>query len=373
MVKCNRGPAGGETVRSSCAILLLLAVGACTQYQPVEFDGRGTWAEARAEAMARAEQVVEHRPQSVPDDVRRLVTDGPARGDGASRHRVAAGETLSGIAARYGVPLATLAKLSNIAPTAKVRAGQALTLPRTAPARSTAVAAARPPAAPATPKPAPVGAPAAAPIIASGELPAPAGSEQRVAAAVRKLSPATPAPTAVALSPTAEPPRLEAAALESPRPMSHEQVEAARAAAHKTPPALSGDGFLWPVRGPIASAFGEKPNGARNNGVNIKAAAGTPVLAAENGVVVYAGDEIPGYGNMLLVSHAQGFTTAYAHNHDLLVRVGDVVARGDRIATVGSTGGVGNPQLHFELREGKKPIDPMAYLDTARTRMASSR
>jgi murein DD-endopeptidase MepM/ murein hydrolase activator NlpD len=156
-------------------------------------------------------------------------------------------------------------------------------------------------------------------------------------------------------------------------PMTKSEVDATRRAAARTPPALSGQGFLWPVAGEVASGFGEKPNGARNNGIDIAARQGTPVQAAENGIVVYSGDGIPGYGNMLLVSHADGYTTAYAHNHDLLADVGEVVTRGQTIATVGATGGVASPQLHFELRAGKTPLDPLAHLETAGTRVASTR
>ena len=114
-----------------------------------------------------------------------------------------------------------------------------------------------------------------------------------------------------------------------------------------------------------------KPNGTRNDGINIRAPEGTPVLAAENGVVAYASDEIPGYGRMLLISHADGFLTAYAHNSKLLVDVGDHVDRGQTIAAVGSTGNVTSPQLHFEIRDGKKALDPVALLDAAVTQVAS--
>ncbi|MEK0085231.1 peptidoglycan DD-metalloendopeptidase family protein [Benzoatithermus flavus] len=360
-------------MRNSCAILLLLVIGACTKYQPVAWNGQGSWAQARAEAMVRAaaaEQVAARRAPSAADAPRRFVADASPGSDGGQRYVVASGETLSGIAARYGVPLAVLAKRNGLSPDARVQAGRTLIVPRAAPSMPpdgrVAVAATSSPA-PASPRP-------AAPTVASSGLPPPAGDEKRVAAALRKLAPEAGAITVSALPAAVRPsPRLETAALESPPPMSHEQVEASKRAVRKTPPPLSGDGFLWPVRGEIVNAFGEKPNGARNNGIDIKAPPGTPVLAAENGVVVYAGDEIPGYGNMLLISHAQGFVTAYAHNKELLVRVGDVVTRGERIATVGATGGVAAPQLHFELREGKKPIDPVAHLDSARTRMASSR
>jgi murein DD-endopeptidase MepM/ murein hydrolase activator NlpD len=151
-------------------------------------------------------------------------------------------------------------------------------------------------------------------------------------------------------------------------------VEATRRAAARTPPALSGAGFLWPAKGELASGFGEKPNGARNNGINISAVEGTAVLAAENGIVVYAGSGISGYGNMLLISHAGSFMTTYAHNRDLRVAVGDLVRRGQEIATVGATGGLAVPQLHFEIRQGKKPLDPMLHLaGAAGTRVASTR
>ena len=97
------------------------------------------------------------------------------------------------------------------------------------------------------------------------------------------------------------------------------------------------------------------------------------MLAAENGIVVFAGDEIPGYGRMLLISHADGFMTAYAHNREILVGVGEQVERGQRIAKVGRTGNVSSPQLHFELRDGKEPIDPVTLLEAARTQVASAR
>ena len=97
------------------------------------------------------------------------------------------------------------------------------------------------------------------------------------------------------------------------------------------------------------------------------------MLAAENGIVVFAGDEIPGFGQMLLISHADGFMTTYAHNRDLLVGVGERVERGQAVAEVGRTGNVSSPQLHFELRDGKKPLDPVGLLDAARTQVASVR
>ncbi|MGE3967649.1 MAG: M23 family metallopeptidase, partial [Dongiaceae bacterium] len=92
---------------------------------------------------------------------------------------------------------------------------------------------------------------------------------------------------------------------------------------------------------------------------------GTPVRAAENGVVVYSGNQIRGFGNLLLIRHTDGWVTAYAHNDTLLVKKGQQVKRGETIARVGSTGNVSQPQLHFELRKGTEAIDPMAYMAPA--------
>lgn len=128
------------------------------------------------------------------------------------------------------------------------------------------------------------------------------------------------------------------------------------------PEARSKDTFLWPVQGRVISRYGPKAGGLHNDGVNIAAPRGTPVRAAENGVVVYAGSELKGFGNMVLVKHADGYVTAYAHTSDVLVQRGDRVRRGQAIARVGSTGNVDSPQLHFEIRKGRKAIDPQGRL-----------
>lgn len=128
-----------------------------------------------------------------------------------------------------------------------------------------------------------------------------------------------------------------------------------------SPSAIAG-AFIWPVEGRIISDFGAKGGGRFNDGINIAAPAGTAVRAAADGVVAYAGNELRGFGNMLLIKHPGGWVTAYAHNQELLVRRGSSVGRGQAIARVGSTGGVDQPQLHFELRKGKKAVDPLDYL-----------
>jgi murein DD-endopeptidase MepM/ murein hydrolase activator NlpD len=127
------------------------------------------------------------------------------------------------------------------------------------------------------------------------------------------------------------------------------------------PPRLSGR-FLWPVRGRILSGYGPRAKGLYNDGIDISAPEGTAVRASENGVVAYAGGDLKAFGNMLLIRHAGGWVTAYAYNERLLVKRGDVVRKGQTIALVGSTGTVTRPQLHFEVRRGKRTFDPRKIL-----------
>lgn len=120
--------------------------------------------------------------------------------------------------------------------------------------------------------------------------------------------------------------------------------------------------FAWPVKGQVISKFGPIAKGRNNDGINIKAARGTVVRAADAGTVAYAGNELKGFGNLILIKHNDGWVTAYAHNDTLKVRKGQKVSKGTPIATVGTTGGVPTPQLHFETRAGKKALNPLAYL-----------
>jgi murein DD-endopeptidase MepM/ murein hydrolase activator NlpD len=128
------------------------------------------------------------------------------------------------------------------------------------------------------------------------------------------------------------------------------------------PVSTTGTAFRWPVRGRIISGFGTKPNGERNDGINLAVPAGTSVKAAEAGTVIYAGNELQGYGDLILIRHAGGWVSAYAHNSKMLVKRGDTVRRGENIATAGMTGSVSSPQVHFELRKGSKPVNPLDYL-----------
>ena len=239
---------------------------------------------------------------------------------GSGTHVVAPGETLHSIARLYGKPVMMLAKANNLAPNTMVKAGDRIVIPGV---RGTATA-----AAPATP-------------------PAPRAEPPATAAAPKTQNLATAeAPHSARLASPAAPPAPETA------------VKAAE-------PAGSVAGFRWPVRGRVIAGFGPKSNGLQNDGINVAVPEGTPVKAAEDGVVAYAGNELKGYGNLVLVRHSNGFVTAYAHASELLVKRGDTVKRGQVIAKSGQSGSVTAPQLHFEIRKGATPVDPSQYLNGA--------
>jgi murein DD-endopeptidase MepM/ murein hydrolase activator NlpD len=127
-------------------------------------------------------------------------------------------------------------------------------------------------------------------------------------------------------------------------------------------PPRTGRRFSWPVQGKVISRFGGKTGGRYNDGINIRAHNGTAIRAAENGVVAYSGNELAGFGNLLLIRHDGGWMTAYAHNQENFVAPGERVKRGQLVARVGSTGSVDDAQLHFEVRKGKRAVDPLDYL-----------
>jgi murein DD-endopeptidase MepM/ murein hydrolase activator NlpD len=141
------------------------------------------------------------------------------------------------------------------------------------------------------------------------------------------------------------------AAVSAPAPLSSD-VAADVAAADVS------QGIKWPVQGPILSSFGPKGSGLNNDGINIGAPKGSPVVASASGTVIYAGDEMKGFGNLVLIKHQGDMVTAYAHLDRVLVKKDSAVAQGDMIGTVGKTGNVPSPQLHFEVRQSGKPVDP---------------
>jgi murein DD-endopeptidase MepM/ murein hydrolase activator NlpD len=121
----------------------------------------------------------------------------------------------------------------------------------------------------------------------------------------------------------------------------------------------------WPVRGKVISDYGPKTGGLKNEGINISVPEGTSIRAAESGVVAYAGNELKGYGNLILIRHDGGYVTAYAHAKELIVKRGDKVNRGDVIAKAGQTGAVSSPQVHFEVRKGASALNPNKFLGSS--------
>ena len=129
-------------------------------------------------------------------------------------------------------------------------------------------------------------------------------------------------------------------------------------------------GFRWPARGRIINNFGARVNGSPNDGIDLAVPEGTQVRAADDGVVAYAGNELKGYGNLVLVRHSNGFVTAYANASELLVKRNDQVHKGQVILKSGQTGNAATPQLHFEIRKNSAPVDPMQFLPADRTASA---
>jgi septal ring factor EnvC (AmiA/AmiB activator) len=190
-----------------------------------------------------------------------------------------------------------------------------------------------------------------------------AGSSSITAWLSRGAPEATPA-VAAAPEPIAPPARtIEAIPKSKPQGLAAAARRAEAGAAAGASRSLVPGSLAWPVHGQILRAYGEQPSGARNDGLDITAAEGSPVHAVEDGVVRYAGNDLRGYGNMLLIAHADGFTSVYAHNRALLVDVGAAVRRGQPIATVGRSGAVVEARLHFQLRAGDRPVDPEPLLE----------
>lgn len=239
---------------------------------------------------------------------------------GKRYHIVADDESIYAISQLYDVDMGALVRINNIPPPYRIAKGQRLRLPGGSNVRQVSTTSSTSGMADASP--------------AARESPSPVAGPSRLPA--REVRPV-------------EPPSVPRVAKAEPRPLSE-------------PPKRSSGKFLWPVRGRLLVGFGPREGGFHNDGINIAAAEGTPVLAAENGVVVYAGNQLQGFGNMVLIKHSGGWMTAYAHNSKLLVERGDTVRRGQEISHVGSSGSVSRPQLHFELRRGDRAVDPRRYL-----------
>jgi murein DD-endopeptidase MepM/ murein hydrolase activator NlpD len=341
-----------------------------------------------------------------PDITGSVATPKPASSnwswDGGTAITVVQGDTIDAIARRYGVPASAIIQANNLTAPATIQAGQQLVIPRYSNS-STSAAATGPASAAHKSAGKPLGAsPAGNPgvhVVAQGEtlskisrvygkpvkdiakanniqLTSPLKIGDRlvipgatVSAAAAKSN-ATPIKSTPAL---AQPkPVATAPAPKEPEPPQSASMVTPVAA---TPPATDGvksaEGtgalpkFRWPANGRVIAGFGPSTNGQQNDGINIALPENTPVKAAEDGVVAYAGNELKGYGNLVLVRHPNGYVTAYAHAKELLVKRGDQVKRGQPIARSGQTGNVTAPQLHFEIRKGASPLDPMRFLNGA--------
>jgi len=230
-----------------------------------------------------------------------------------SEHVVIAGETAFSISRRYNMPLARLAVINNLSEPYALRIGQRLRVENAEVVTTTTEVARTDTAATRA------GDTATVPAIPG---PPAATAGQGVTRAIRA-------------APAARTPQIEA---------------------------RTGTGFVWPVRGRVVSEFGPKPSGLRNDGINIAAPQGTEVVAADNGVVAYAGNELKGMGNLLIIQHQGGWMTVYAHLDSFVVRRGDRVRQNQKVGTVGQTGRVTTPQLHFEIRRGSQAFDPRRHL-----------
>jgi murein DD-endopeptidase MepM/ murein hydrolase activator NlpD len=233
-------------------------------------------------------------------------------------HFVNKGDTLHSIARQEHISVAELAKANKLGPSAKLSVGMKLIVPGT----KTAAAALAEPA------------------------PAP-----KAAAPTPKLVAAAQPQSARLVQPAAN--------VEEPAPAAETPAVKPSEATGAVPT------FRWPARGKVITGYGAKTNGKANDGINLAVPEGTPVKAAEDGVVAYCGNELKGYGNLILVRHANGYVTAYAHASELLVKRGDTIKRGQVIAKSGQTGEVSSPQLHFEIRKGSSPVDPLQFLNGA--------
>jgi len=251
-------------------------------------------------------------------------------------HVVEPGQTLYGIARIYGVSVGDIVALNGLS-SQNIQVGQRLKIPAggttTAPTRMASLNA------------------------GTGAPPKPLGT--LTVKADGTPAPVNAAPTTKVASTPPIPDVPVVPVSVNPEPSSASAVDQAA-----DPPSANGTTFRWPVRGRIISGFGPMTNGERNDGINLAVPEGTSVKAAEAGTVIYAGNELAGYGNLILIRHADGWVSAYAHNEEIDVKKGDAVQRGAIIAKAGATGSVSSPQLHFELRKGAKPVNPMDYLSS---------
>jgi len=244
---------------------------------------------------------------------------------GSGEHTVRAGETLYSLGRSYNVSPFAIAKLNGLSSNAALRQGQTVRIPNK-------------------------GGAGGGPVVASQQKPA-------------RMPVANNTTSNDDSGDQTDQPATETAQAE---PQPAQQPQQQQMVDTQQPAQEAGSlTFRWPVKGRVISGYGSKPGGLRNEGINIAVPEGTDVRAAEAGVVAYAGNELKGYGNLVLIRHEGGWVTAYAHNKDLFVKRGDTVKRGDVISKAGQTGSVSSPQVHFEVRKGATAMDPMRFLNAS--------
>ncbi|SDO83972.1 Murein DD-endopeptidase MepM and murein hydrolase activator NlpD, contain LysM domain [Aureimonas jatrophae] len=307
--------------------------------------------------------------------------DSPSRGatGAGGMWTVTSGDSVLGIARRAGVRAADLRAANNLSDD-NIRIGQVLRLPNgasgqataanSAPAANTRVASLGAPpttlqaqaAAIAVPRSAPVRSAAAPAAAATTPVPV-ANTPHKTAKTETPVSkPTEPAPAMAAAPAAAAPVAATSVASAPAAPATTVEKEETREVASLAPASTGIDQFRWPVQGRVVKNFGDKVGSRRNEGLNISVPRGTPVKAAENGVVIYAGDGLKEFGKTVLVKHDNGLVTVYGHADDILVQRGATVKRGQEIAKAGMTGDTETPMLHFEVRKDSSPVNPMTYL-----------
>lgn len=300
-----------NAVRLLAGLLMLGALAGCSVYDKVVYGGRAGTVEQPGSAAEAGTPAI---------------------------YVVASGDTVNGIARRFNVSPQTIIERNNLQSPYTIRTGQWLEVP----ASGASMAAAPGPASTGIITPG---------SVSSEPLPPPSGvTSPPVSSApssTERAPPSAAAPTSVTPSAStpqsAVPPATQTAARPAPAPAGPVK-------------------FDWPLRGQVIAGFGPQSGGVQNDGINIVAAKGTPVKAAAAGNVLYAGEEVRGFGKLVLIGHADGYVTAYAHNDELNVTRGAAVTKGQVIAKVGQSGNVTSPQLHFEIRQRNKAIDPLPLL-----------
>jgi murein DD-endopeptidase MepM/ murein hydrolase activator NlpD len=302
--------------------------------------------------------------------------------DGGTAITVARGDTVNTIAHRHRVPAAVIIQANSLAAPNAIQPGQHLVVPRYSPS-PTSVAPAAPLASAAVLVP-PESVPPSGSVVSvatvAGARAAPGDAPTKISRRYGKSSVAVAKANNIRTRPklnmgghTVIPPRKVANAQERGRSVVEQRP--ATLAGRKPPvtgppenPDTVGSvvdatpNFHWPVQGQVIAGFGPRPNGERNDGINIAVPEDTPIKSADDGVVVYSGNELKSFGNLVLVRHANNYVTAYAHAKELRVKVGDQINGGDLIGMSGQTGNVDTPQIHFEIRKGSTPVDPMQLL-----------